>query len=107
MYDLDFSDLEIKRISRRLSVGGSWVIASVLDGQYKVSALVFPEHSSNPAWEISQSRISKLCVRRKSDGKTTYNWDRGADVEPAADDAVTKAIVDFICAGLADLVYHE
>ena len=107
MDDLDFGDLKIQRISRRASGGGSWVIATVLDGEYKVSALVFPEHATNPAWEINNSRISKLCVRRKADGKVTYNWDRGADVEPAADDTVTRAIVDFICAGLADLVYHE
>ena len=34
-----------------------------------------------------------------------FHWDRGADV-PAAD-PLAAAIVDFLCAGLADLAYAE
>jgi hypothetical protein len=65
--------------------------------------LVFPEHADNPGREIGDSRISKLWVRRSADRRQVFNWDRGADV-PAAD-PVAAAIVDFLCAGLADYVF--
>lgn len=102
--DLDVGDdLEITRTTRRLSAGGTWV-AGTLNG-HRFEALVFPEHAENPEWEIGDSRISKLWVRRLADGKTVFNWDRGADVPPA--DAATEAIVGFLCAGLADHTYGE
>jgi hypothetical protein len=40
-----------------------------------------------------------------ADRRQVFNWDRGADV-PAAD-AKVAAIVDFLCAGLADHVYAD
>jgi hypothetical protein len=68
-------------------------------------ALVFPEHAENPAYEIGDSRISKLWIRRSADKRVVFNWDRGADI-PAADQTVA-CIVDFLCGGIADYVYAE
>ena len=92
-------DLEITKTNRRTYSGGAWV-SGTLHG-HKFEALVFPEHAENAEWEIGDSKISKLWIQR--DRKTVFNWDRGADV-PAADQTV-QAIVDFLCAGLADHTY--
>jgi hypothetical protein len=101
--DIDIGDdLRITRIARQMAGGsGTWVHGS-LHGHI-FDALVFPEHAENPEWEIGDSRISKLRVRRQADRRIVFNWDRGADV-PAADETVER-IVDFLCAGLADHVY--
>ena len=66
---------------------------------------MFPEHAENPDWEIGDSRISKLWLQRLADKQMVFNWDRGADV--AATDPVAEAIVDFLCAGLAEHVYAK
>jgi hypothetical protein len=58
-----------------------------------------------PEWEIGDSKISKLFVQRLTDKETVYNWDRGMDVP--AKDATVQAIVDFLCAGLADHTFSE
>ena len=94
-------DLRIAKVTRRASGSGAWVTGSMSGHQFE--ALVFPEHADNAEWEISDSRISKLWIRRMSDRQTTYNWDRGLGI--AATDATTQAIVSFICAGLAEHVY--
>jgi hypothetical protein len=100
--DLDLADdLVITRTTRRPWAGGTWV-SGRLHG-HRFDALVFPEHAKQPEWEIGQSRISKLWLCRLADRETVYNWDRGADVPPA--DETAQAIVDFLCAGLADHVY--
>ncbi len=100
--DLDMgNDLVITKTTRRHSAGGTWICGRI-DG-HKFSALVFPEHAENPAWEIADSRISKLWLQRRDDRATVYNWDRGEDV-PAAD-ATAAAIVDFLCAGLAESTF--
>ena len=102
--DLDVGhDLVITKTSRRASGGGTWICGR-LSG-YRFDALCFPEHADNPEWEIGDSKISKLWVQRLADKQQVFNWDRGLDV-PAAD-ATTQAIVDFLAAGLADLVYAE
>ena len=102
--DLDLGfDLQITKTSRRAAGAGTWVCGS-LHGHH-FDALVFPEHADNPEWEIGDSRISKLWVQRQADKRTVFNWDRGADVP--ANDATTKAIVDFLAGGLADYVYAE
>ena len=102
--DLDLGDdLVITKKTRRASGGGTW-ICGTLHG-HRFDALVFPEHAENAEWEIGDSRISKLWVQRLVDKQTVFNWDRGADV--AATDPVAAAIVDFLCAGIADLVYAE
>jgi len=100
--DLDVGDdLEITKTTRRAAGAGTWVCGT-LSG-HRFDALVFSEHAENPEWEISDSRISKLWVKRLADKRTVFNWDRGADV-PAAD-ATTQAIVDFLAGGLADHIY--
>lgn len=100
--DLDVGhDLEIKKVTRRASGGGTWVCGT-LSG-HRFDALVFPEHADCPDWEIGDSRISKLFIQRLADKQTVFNWDRGADV-PATDHAVA-CIVDFLAGGLADHIY--
>ena len=101
--DLDVGhDLEITKVSRQAAGAGTWVCGT-LSGHW-FEALVFPEHAADPDWEIGDSRISKLFIRRLADKRIVFNWDRGADV-PAAD-KLTGAIVDFLAGGLADHIYH-
>jgi hypothetical protein len=100
--DLELGDdLRITKISRRASGAGKWVCGTIAG--HRFDALVFPEHAENPEWEIGDSRISKLWVQRLADKRTVYHWDRGED-SPALTGKAT-AIVDFLCAGLADLAY--
>ncbi len=102
--DLDLGDdLVIKKQTRRESAGGTWVVGT-LHGN-KFDALVFPEHAECAEYEIGDSKISKLWIQRMSDRKNTFNWDRGADIPVA--DATTQAIVDFLCAGLAEYTYAK
>ena len=101
-YDLG-DDLRITKTSRRASGGGTWVSGTIAG--YRFDALVFPEHAENPEWELNNSRISKLWIARLKNKETVFNWDRGMDM-PAASDK-TQAVVDFLCAGLADHIYAE
>jgi len=96
-------DLVITKSEPRTSAGGSWVCGTILG--HRFDALVFPEHAENPDYEIRDSRISKLWVQRLADKKTVYNWDRGLDI-PAAN-TTAQAIVDFLCAGLAEHTYAK
>ena len=97
--DLELGDaLRITKTTRRASGGGTWVYGTIAG--HRFDALVFPEHAENPDWEIGDSRISKLWLQRLADKQTVFNWDRGADVSAA--DPVAAAIVDFLCAWLAD-----
>ena len=97
--DLDLGhDLEIFGTKRREAAPGTWIWGT-LHG-HRFEALVFPEHASNPEYEIDDSRISKLWVQRLEDQKVVFNWDRGADV--AAADKTVQAIVEFLAAGLAE-----
>ena len=95
-------DLQITRIERRAAGCGTWVIGTI-DDRMTFNALVFPAHAESEEYEIGKSRISKLWVQRISDKKTLYNWDRGLDVP--AQDTVTQIVVDFLCVGLAELIY--
>jgi hypothetical protein len=102
--DLDLgNDLVITHTTRRHSGGGVWVSGTIHGHRFE--ALVFPEHAENPDYEIGESRISKLWIQRRVDKTTVFNWDRGADL-PAADQTVA-AIVDFLCAGLAEHTYGK
>jgi hypothetical protein len=96
-------DLEITKTTRRNSGGGTWVSGTIAG--HRFDALVFPEHAEDPAWEISDSRISKLGLKRIADSALVYSWDRGQDV-PAADQ-MAAAIVDFLCAGLAEHTFGK
>ena len=101
--DIDL-DLAITKIEQRTIGGGAWVIGTVND-QYKFNALVFPEHAECESYELGQSKISKLWIQRTSDRTTLFNFDRGLDV-PAANTEI-QVIVDFLCIGLADLVFSK
>ncbi|GMV84135.1 MAG: hypothetical protein AMXMBFR7_53190 [Planctomycetota bacterium] len=96
-------DLEITKVAKRESAPGTWVDGTLAG--YRFSALVFPEHAEVANYELGTSKISKLWVQRISDKKTVFHWDRGLDLKAA--DATVTAIVDFLCAGLADYVYAE
>ena len=102
MNDIGF-DLDITQIKpARNHDGGVWVFGTTLG--YRFQALVFREHALDPAYELKNTRISKLWVRRLADRTTTFNFDRGWDVP--AKDAVTQRIVDFLGEGLAEFVFE-
>jgi hypothetical protein len=93
-------DLAITKVTPRRAHAGGRQVTGTLAG-HAFDALVFPAHAENPTFELGQSRISKLWVRRAADGQTVFNFDRGLDV-PAADPLVER-IVEFLMEGLADL----
>jgi len=95
-------DLRITKTTRRAAGAGTWVIGTVSGHHFE--ALVFPEHAECPDYELGTSRISKLWLQRLADKRQVANSDRGWDIRPTTKTAA--AIVDFLAAGLADLVYH-
>ena len=96
--------LVIKKVQRRTSAGGAWVSGTIAGHRFE--ALVFPEPATNREWEVGgDSRISKLWVQRISDKATVYNWDRGADVEPATE--LAGVIVNLLAAGLAETIFEN
>lgn len=95
-------DLVLHRPVRRDAGGGRWVEGTLKGHQF--AALVFPDHATDPGYELGESRISKLWVQRLSDEKTVFNWDRGMDVP--AENETAQAIVDFLAAGIADFAYE-
>ena len=94
-------DLEILKITRQGAGNGTWVSGKIAGQGF--DALVFPDHAEIPEWELGQTQISKLWIKRIESNREVFNWDRGADV-PATDET-THAVVDFLAAGLAHLVY--
>jgi hypothetical protein len=94
-------DLRITKTTRRAAGRGTWVIGTIAG--HRFDALVFPEHADSPDFELGDSRISKLWVKRLADNTTVLNFDRGWDVRPA--DANAAAVMDFLAAGLADHIY--
>lgn len=93
---------QLKSVQRRTHSGGAWVKGTI--GAYRFDALVFPEPAMNRSWEVNgDSRISKLWIQRLNDRREVYNWDRGADREPADD--VVAAIVDLLSDGLAESIF--
>ncbi|HKQ49711.1 MAG TPA: hypothetical protein VJZ71_16680 [Phycisphaerae bacterium] len=101
---LDLMDsMEIKKIQRRTHSGGAWVTGAIAGHHFE--ALVFAEHAQSESYELDDSRISKLWLRRIADREVVYNWDRGADV-PAAT-PIAQKIVDLLAAGLAEFIYGE
>lgn len=95
--------LEFKKIQRRTHSGGAWVTGTMAGHLFE--ALVFPEHAENPAYEIDDSRISKLWLRRIEDRVTVYNWDRGIDIASAT--PVAAQIVELLAAGLAEFIFDS
>ena len=96
-------DLRITKTTRRASGAGTWVCGTTMG--HRFSALVFPEHAENPDYEMDDSRISKLWIRRESDRQVVCNFDRGWDIRPSSE--LAEAIVDFLAAGLAEQTYAE
>jgi ribosomal protein L25 (general stress protein Ctc) len=100
--DLEIGDdLTITKTTRRAAGTGTWVCGRM--NGHRFDALVFPEHAEQADYELDQSQISKLFVQRLHDRQTVANFDRGWDVRPTTDEAA--AIVDFLCAGLADHIF--
>jgi len=92
---------------RRLRGAPGWRSVWV-DGRiagHRFSAQVFPEHAELPDYELGESRISRLWLRRLDDRAVVANFDRGWDVKPA--DETAQAIVDFLAAGIATHVYGD
>jgi hypothetical protein len=96
-------DLVITKTTRRAAGGGTCVVGSVAG--YRFDALVFPEHAECPDYELGDSRISKLWLSRIANKETSFNWDRGLDIPAASKKA--QAVVDFLAAGLAELIYAK
>src|SRR4051794_18578183 len=94
-------DLRVTRITPRLTGAGTWVRGTVAGHEFE--ALVFPGHADEPEYELSDSRISKLWVRRLADGMLAFHFDRGLDRQ--AVDATAAAVVDFLAAGQAEHVF--
>ena len=92
--------LEIKKVDGK-RYAGRWVVGLIYGHEFSV--LVFPEHAEYPDYELGESRISKLWLKRLSDGETVFNWGRGMDVEAA--DKTAQAIDDFLCSGLAEYIF--
>lgn len=94
-------DLVIARMNPRAGVPGTWVV-STLNG-HRFEALVFPAHAECPDYELGTSRISKLWLKEQNGGPTVADFDRGWNVRPTT--KLAAAIVDFLAANLADMVY--
>lgn len=86
---------------RRTGCGGSWALGRI--GDYRFEALVFPEHAAHPSFELGDSRISKLYIRRESGRTTVVNFDRGWDTRPASPEL--EMVVELLTDGLASAVY--
>lgn len=95
------TDITIRKTTRKCAGAGTWVIGTVHG--HRFDALVFPEHAEREEYELDDSRISKLWLKRLESGRTVANFDRGWDLRPVDDEA--EAIVDFVAAMLADAIY--
>jgi len=93
--------LRIKKIQRRKSCGGSWVVGTIAG--HRFDALIFPEHAESPDFELAGSRISKLWLKHLDTQTTAANFDRGWDIRPTTPMAAT--IVDLLATGLAEHVF--
>lgn len=96
-------DMAITKVKGRDGVPGTWITGTVHGHRFQ--ALVFAKHADDPGFELGTSRISKLWIQRMGNEKVVFLWERG-EVIPSQDDT-TKAIVGFLCEGLADTVYPE
>ena len=103
--EMDASDilatLRITKIERRTYCGGAWAIGTIAGHRFE--ALVFPEHAEIASYELDDSRISKLHLRRLADRAEVACFDRGWDCPPKTD--IAKQLVDLLAAGLAELVW--
>ena len=96
-------DMVIARTTRRAAGSGIWAIGTM--NGHRFEALVFIAHAENPEFELGTSCISKLWLKEQNGGETVANFDRGWDVRPRT--TIAAAIVEFLAARLADLVYNS
>lgn len=94
--------LEITKKSKHLA-GGTWLTGTIAGHAFQ--ALVFPEHAESEAYELGDSRISKLWLRDEATKNEVANFDRGWDRQPTTD--MAKAIVDLLAAGLAEHAFGK
>lgn len=94
-------DLRVTRTTPRLTGPGTWVRGTVAGHEFE--ALVFPAHADEPEYGLDNGRISKLWVRRVTDGELVFHFDRGLDQQ--AVDATAAAVVGFLAATLAEHVF--
>jgi len=95
------STLRIKKMQRRTSCGGTWVLGTIAG--HRFDALVFSEHAEREDFELGDSRISKLWLKHIDTQTTAANFDRGWDLRPTT--PLAAAIVDLLAAGLAEHVF--
>ena len=95
--------LEITKTTRQAGGAGTWVIGRIAG--HRFDALIFPEHADNPDYELGDSRISKLWIRREADKQTVLNFDRGWDIRPVTE--MAAAVADFLAAGLAEHTFGK
>jgi hypothetical protein len=93
--------LQMRTKQRDCGVGGTWVRGTI--GGHRFDALVFPDHADHPDYELGNSRISKLWVRRNSDRQVVAYFERGWDLRPTT--PVAEQIVELLAAGLATAVF--
>lgn len=93
-------DVQIIAIKPRL-VGGAWATGHV-EGHH-FTALIFPKHATTPGYELGDSRISKMTVKRIRNGTTVFEWERGLSVPVT--DWEAAGVVSALTTVLADLVF--
>lgn len=83
------------------STRGNWVGGTIAGHEFE--ALVFPEHAESEAYELGDSRISKLWLKDTASNQAVASFDRGWDMQPATPQA--ERIVGLLAAGLAETVF--
>ncbi|NUQ51357.1 MAG: hypothetical protein HUU19_01515 [Phycisphaerales bacterium] len=94
--------LEITKKTGR-PTGGTWVKGNIAGHAFE--ALVFPEHATDEAFEMGDSRISKFWLQEHFTHTEVACFDRGWDRKPTTDAA--RAITDLLTAGLAETVFGK
>lgn len=94
--------LEITKKTGR-PTGGTWVKGNIAGHAFE--ALVFPEHATDAAYELDDSRISKLWLQEHFTHTEVACFDRGWDRQPTTDAA--RAIVGLLAAGLAETIFGK
>jgi len=91
----------IKKTGR--PTGGTWVKGNIAGHAFE--ALVFPEHATDAAYELDDSRISKLWLQEHFTHTEVACFDRGWDRKPTTDAA--RTIVGLLAAGLAEHIFGK
>lgn len=94
--------LEITKKTGR-PTGGTWVKGNIAGHAFE--ALVFPEHATDAAYELDDSRISKLWLQEHFTHTEVACFDRGWDRKPTTDAA--RTIVGLLAAGLAEHIFGK